>query len=329
MTIHRFTGIVLVAAVAVGSATRVRSESRFAWNLPRGFPTPRVPANNPMTPQKVALGRHLFYDTRLSSNGTQACATCHEQARAFTYGRARAVGSTGELHPRSSMSLANVGYAAALTWSNPEITQLEDQALVPMFGDRPVELGWTRPGDALVAITVANVTRALASFERTVIFGTLAVRPLSFRPRRRRHPGRGETGRAVVLQPAVVVLQMHNGFTFSGAADFDGRRERAPEYQNNGATADSGLFKAPTLRNVAITAPYMHDGSIPTLEAVIDAYAAGGHNNPNKHPIVRGFILTTDQKRDLIAFLNSPTDEALLHDPALSNPWTLVREEAR
>src|SRR5579864_4577136 len=84
----------------------------FTWNLPAGFPTPRVPADNPMTAAKVELGRHLFYDTRLSGNGQQACATCHEQARAFTDGRQRAVGSTGEVHPRNTMSLVNVAYAA-------------------------------------------------------------------------------------------------------------------------------------------------------------------------------------------------------------------------
>jgi hypothetical protein len=83
---------------------------------------------------KAELGRHLFYDARLSGNGTQSCATCHEQQRAFTDGRARAVGSTGERHPRGSMSLVNVAYATALTWASPSLTRLEDQALVPMFG---------------------------------------------------------------------------------------------------------------------------------------------------------------------------------------------------
>ena len=107
------------------------------------------------------------------------------------------------------------------------------------------------------------------------------------------------------------------------------RREREPELHNNGLTVDAGLFKAPTLRNIAVTAPYMHDGSIATLDAVLDAYAAGGRAHPNKSPIVRGFTLTADQKRDLIAFLNSLTDEALLHDPAFSNPWTTAQEEAR
>lgn len=113
----------------------------FVWSLPDGFPRPRVPDDNPMTPAKVDLGRRLFYDTRLSGNGTQSCASCHEQSLAFSDPRALAVGSTGEVHPRSSMSLANVAYSPVLTWANPTLKRLEEQALVPMFGETPVELG--------------------------------------------------------------------------------------------------------------------------------------------------------------------------------------------
>src|SRR5262249_44163598 len=119
-----------------------RGESqRYNWNLPPGFPVPRVPPDNPMSAAKAELGRYLFYDKRLSFNQKQACADCHQQSRAFTDGRPRAIGSTGELHPRSAMTLVNVAYVPALGWANPELTQLEAQALVPMFGDRPVELG--------------------------------------------------------------------------------------------------------------------------------------------------------------------------------------------
>src|SRR5262249_62191618 len=120
-----------------------------------------------------------------------SCAACHQQARAFTDGRGRAIGSTGERHPRGSMSLVNVAYASALTWANPSMTRLEDQALVPMFGDHPVELGLASPGDLVsrlarvptyqrmfaaaysgsAPITIDNVTRAIASFERTIISG--------------------------------------------------------------------------------------------------------------------------------------------------------------
>ena len=185
--------VIVWAAVTAAAGVLAQTQAAYVWDLPTGFPRPRVPADNPMTPAKVELGRYLFYDTRLSGNGQQSCAVCHEQAKAFTDGKGRAVGSTGEVHPRGAMSLANVAYTSALTWGNPLQTRLEDQALVPMFGDHPIELGLEPPGTSMLArlrqveayrrlvpaafpgdadpFTVANVTRALASFERTIISG--------------------------------------------------------------------------------------------------------------------------------------------------------------
>jgi hypothetical protein len=157
----------------------------YEWNLPPGFPYPNVPADNPMTQAKVDLGRRLFYDKRLSLNQTEACATCHRQELAFTDGKPRAVGSTRQVHPRGSMSLVNVAYSPVLTWANPNMRQLEAQALVPMFGDHPVELGMTGKEDLLVqrlaadtpyvemfarvfpgskgANSIGNITKAIAS----------------------------------------------------------------------------------------------------------------------------------------------------------------------
>ena len=116
-------------------------DDAYVFDLPPGYPEPRVPDDNPMNEAKVELGRHLFYDTRLSGNQTQACASCHVQELAFTDGSAVSVGSTGEMTPRGSMSIVDVAYAATLTWANPVLRRLEDQALVPMFGEEPVELG--------------------------------------------------------------------------------------------------------------------------------------------------------------------------------------------
>ena len=154
-------------------------------------------------------------------------------------------------------------------------------------------------------------------------------------------------------------FRCHSGFNFSGGVDFKGRGAGEGEgfdlhntglyniagafsypstdtglYEITNKPADVGKFKAPTLRNIALTAPYMHDGSIATLEGVLDHYAAGGrtiaegpnrgvgHDNPNKSPIIGGFMLNADQKADLLAFLNTLTDSELLSDPRLSNPWT-------
>ena len=192
----------VAAGLAFGGVASIAQQpvAQYEWQLPKSFPKPRMPSDNPMATAKAELGRYLFYDTRLSANGTQSCATCHTQALAFTDARAVAIGSTQERHPRGSMSLVNVAYAAALTWANPTIGRLEDQALVPMFGDHPVELGLKRPADDMLArlksvpeytrlfpaafdsspeaFTVENVARAIASFERTI--STVLQPPLSF-----------------------------------------------------------------------------------------------------------------------------------------------------
>ena len=367
----------LALSVPIAIAARAAApDEAYVWHLPPGFPTPRVPADNPMSASKITLGRHLFYDMRLSGNGRQSCATCHDRSRAFTDGRARAIGSTGEQHPRGSMSLVNVAYASALTWGNPSMVRLEEQALVPMFGDHPVELGLASPselaarladvpdyqrlfhvayGGGRETITIDNITRAIASFERTIVSGRS--------PYDRYHYDRDDSavsdaarrGERLFFSSPLSCFRCHGGFNFSGAVNFEGRRGQPPEFHNTGLynltgllsypsanmgvydvtkkPEDVGKFKAPTLRNIAITAPYMHDGSIATLEEAIDHYAAGGRtiadgpyrgigrDNPNKSPIIRGFSISTDQKSDLIAFLKTLTDDQLLHDPSLSNPW--------
>jgi cytochrome c peroxidase len=363
----------------------------YQWNLPRNFPRPRVPASNPMSDAKAELGRHLFYDTRLSANGTKSCGSCHEQARAFTDGRGQAVGSTGELHPRGSMSLVNVAYAAVLTWANPLQTRLEDQALVPMYGTQPVELGLPKDDTQLLArlraepryqalfrnafgsqsdpVSLAHITQAIATFERTIISARSPYDRYHIERDDSAIPAAARRGETLFFSQPLSCFRCHGGFTFSGAVDFEGRLERnaaregregegGVEFHNTGLynlagalsypppntgiyeithkIDDVGKFKAPTLRNIAVTAPYMHDGSIATLEEVLAHYAAGGrtiasgpyqgigHDNPNKSPTVRGFALSLEQREDLLAFLRSLTDDALIHDPRFSNPWTAV-----
>jgi cytochrome c peroxidase len=144
-----------------------------------------------MTAAKVELGRYLFYDQRISINGKESCASCHRQDLAFTDGRAQAEGTTGEKHPRSSMSLANVAYNPSLTWANPSLSSLEEQAATPIFGTEPVELGLKGHEDRFLSdvrkdpvyqrlfpqsfpeggelYTMPNVQKAIAALERTLI----------------------------------------------------------------------------------------------------------------------------------------------------------------
>lgn len=319
-----------------------------------------------MSEAGVALGRILFYDTRLSGNGSYACASCHRQELAFTDGRARALGSTGEDHPRSAMSLANVAYNVSLTWSDPELDRLEDQALVPMFGEHPVELGLAGGGEALIAslrddaglaamfeaafpgdgspVTVGNVTKALASFERTLISGDSPYDRLVYHGEMEALSESAWRGMRLFFSDRLACSGCHGGFLFSGPIRFAGGGAEKPVFHNTGlynldsagaypATSrglydhtgranDMGRFRAPTLRNIALTAPYMHDGSIATLGGVIAHYAAGGRQggNPHKSERLRGFTLSPTEGDDLVAFLHSLTDERFISDPRFAAP---------
>jgi cytochrome c peroxidase len=351
----------LTLAVLAFAATA--GAAGFNWNLPPGFPKPPVPLSNPMSEAKVELGRYLFYDARLSLNGKESCAACHKQELAFTDGRAHAEGTTGQLHPRSSMSLVNVAYATSLTWENPSLTSLEEQALGPMLNSEPVELGlkgheqafldklrqeavYQRffplafPGEADL-YTLTNVTKALATFERTIV----SMRS----PYDRYRWGGDMTAISDAAKRGELVFsssergrcfRCHDGWNFSSVR-YDGGPDTPPglrDFFNTGATLyaapnrgayeytkkteDLGKFRAPTLRNIAVTAPYMHDGSLATLEDVIDHYAAGGkYENANKSRILQPLKLSDRDKKDLVEFLKSLTDEELLHDPRWNDPW--------
>jgi len=350
----------------------------YPFPLPKGFPVPYVPANNPLTAEKAALGRHLFYDKRLSGNGTASCSSCHEQARAFTDARIVGIGSTGQAHPRNSMSLANVAYASSMSWANPVLRTLESQAPVPMFGIDPiVELGIKGKEDVVVAalraepkygplfraafpaapdpVTLDNVVLALASFQRTFISGRSRFDRFQYDGDTNALTAQEKRGLVLFGSETLECFHCHGGFNFTDSVVYQGVPLGDTHFHNTGpyhiggaggfpvgnhrrialpgVPSDMGKFKAPTLRNIEKTAPYMHDGSIATLEDVVEHYAAGGRTMPSgpsagvgrTNPFKSGFIVSFDipaaDKAALIAFLRSLTDEAFLSDPALSNPW--------
>jgi cytochrome c peroxidase len=338
------------------------SAANFEWTLPQGFPRPAVPSDNPMTTEKVELGRRLFYDKRMSLNGRESCATCHRQELAFTDGRAHAEGTTGELHPRGSMSLVNVAYNPVFTWANSALDLLEQQALIPMLGDNPVELGLKGrepafleairrdpvyqdlfprafPADA-DPFNIPNVTRAIATFERSIV----SMRS----PYDRYRYGHDENAISESAKRGEFLFdsseharcfQCHAGWNLGGSVRYQGgpatvhgsffntgvSKYAAPNrglFEQTGRDEDTGKFRVPSLRNVAVTAPYMHDGSLATLEDVIEHYAAGGKfDHPNKSKNLRKLNLTTQDKKDLVEFLKSLTDEEALHDARWSDPW--------
>ena len=340
----------------------------YVWQVPEGFPIPRVPKDNPMTYEKVELGRQLFYDPRLSGDGTVSCATCHQPERAFTDGRSRAVGIAGNIHPRSAMSLTNVAYNATLGWDDPNLTRLEDQIVVPLYNTQPPEMGVAyREKDVLDRfkkdrrvrrlfqkafagehnpINMRNIIYALASFERTLISGNSAYDRWAYGGKTDALDKDQRAGARLFFSQRLSCFRCHAGFNFSGPVTYEGSDTPDARFHNtalynedgqgaypepntglhrhSGLIEDMGKFRAPTLRNIALTAPYMHDGSIPTLEAVLDHYAAGGRSRPSIYrtreadsesaidPLITGFDLSPDEKRQLIAFLHALTDDSFV-----------------
>lgn len=346
----------------------------YVFDLPPNFPEPRVPDDNPMSDVKVELGRHLFYDVRLSGNQTQSCASCHARELAFTDGLPVSIGSTGDMTPRGSMSLVNVAYAATLTWANPVLRHLEDQALVPMFGEEPVELGLANMEDELIErlraepryqelfgaafsdsdpFTIGNVTKAIGAFQRTILSSGEAPYDRYLAGDESAISEAARRGAAAFFEEEAECFHCHGGFLFSSSVDhmgnvfdqatflnnglynIDGRGQYPASntglFEHTGMRADYGKFKPPTLRNIAVTGPYMHDGSVSSLDEALAIYQAGGRNieegenigdgrlNPNKSLFVNGF--PEELAPDIRAFLDTLTDDVLLNDPRFGDPW--------
>ncbi len=353
----------------------------WSWDLPRGFPTPAVPDDNPMSEAKVELGRHLFYDRRLSANESQSCADCHHQDKGFVDGLAVGIGSTGEAHVRNPQGLTNVAYMSSYTWANPNLTTLEQQIHLPLFGEFPVELGVTGNEDEVLArfvsdpeyvdmfraafpeadpspdgvVTFDHAIKAMAAFVRTMISGNSDFDRWAYQDDRTALSDSAVRGMNMFFEEELECHHCHGGFNFALSSTHEGQAFDQMAFHNNGlynlddegaypiqdpglyeftgVPSDMGRFRAPSLRNVTVTGPYMHDGSIETLDEVIDMYAAGGRviesgpmagdgrQNPHKSAFVNGFGLDDQQRADLHAFLESLTDEEFLNDPRFSDPW--------
>jgi cytochrome c peroxidase len=324
-----------------------------------------------MTDGKVELGRGLFYDKRLSRDGSLSCATCHQQARAFTDGKPVHVGVNGEPGARNAMTLTNVAFFPTYTWANPLLTSLERQMQVPLFGDHPIEMGMTGQEAQLIAalsadpdyrrqfslafpgdkdpVTLSNLYKAIAAFERTLLsFGSPYDRYKHGEPNA--ISASAKRGEALFFGERLECYHCHGGVNLTDNHIQQGQAIAEKGFHNTGLYNEDGLggykkwdhglrdvtgneddegaFRTPTLRNVAVTAPYMHDGSIATLEQVIRKHyavkgrAALGPNgaNPLRSEFIEGFHLTDLESQDLIAFLRSLTDESFLNNPHFSDP---------
>jgi cytochrome c peroxidase len=267
-----------------------------------------IPETNLLSKDKVALGRKLFFDKRLSADNTVSCASCHDPKRAFTDGRAVAIGIGGAKGTRNSPALINRGYGSVFFWDG-RAPSLERQVLEPILN--PKELGLsTAVLEQRTGLKSDVVVAALASYVRTIRSGDSRFDRYSA----------GRSGALKVLEkkglelfrgrgrcsichigPSLTDERFHN----TGIAWTNGQMVDDGRHAVSSNERDLGAFKTPTLREIARTAPYMHDGSIPTLEDVLDFYSNGGRNNPHLDAEIRPLNLSNEEKHAIIAFLHT------------------------
>lgn len=302
--------------------------------LPPGFPAMPIPADNQPTEARIALGKQLFFDPILSSDNTISCGSCHFQEKAFADYPAFSEGVSGRKGFRNAPALFNLAWHPYF-FMDGGVPTLEQQVLAPL------EAHFEMDSDLLDVLDKLNqhpsypdkfriaygrnpdpfsLTRAIAAFERTMVSGASPYDAYKSGANPDALSASEIRGMNLFFSDSLHCGTCHSGFDFT---DYS--------FQNIGlpvTTADSGRmrvtlnpadrnkYKTPSLRNIALTGPYMHDGSIQTLEEVIDYLASGGTGEANQSPLTQGFSITASEKQDLIAFLNALTDEEFVRDPA-------------
>lgn len=354
----------------------------YQWNLPSGMPAPRVPSDNCMTDAKVELGRYLFYDKRLSANETMSCASCHRQSSAFSDGLTvpKGISPPGNILPRNSQHLTNVGYGSRLTWINPNLAALEVQVRVPLFADSPKEMGLATNayldklysesyyrdlfaaafGSGADKFKEQNVRYALSAFERSLLSFNSPYDKYS--RKEAALSSSAAAGKEIFFGENAKCSHCHGGINFTDAYEDVSSPSAETVYHDNGIysisyygtlppekrglynvtekTSDIGKFKAPSLRNAALTYPYMHDGSVTCTSAnpvtqptecarealnsiILNNYAAGGAGGlpSNKDSsLIRPFTISDAERQQLVDFLISLTDTEFISNKSFSSP---------
>ena len=327
-----FTGFILL----LSSCGKDELISNTAYNLeiPKGFPAMAIPVDNQLTVQRVALGKKLFFDNILSRDSSVSCSSCHLPEYGFSDPEQFSKGVAERIGFRQSITLTNVAYNTLFFWDGGA-TSLELQLLAPI--ENPDEMDMNMPKlierlsnhpdyPALFKkaydreIDPFTITRALAAYERTLISGNSRYDMYVNAGKEDALTESEKRGLEVFNSSRTNCSQCHSGFNFTS---FGFENNGLYEYFADSGRArvttlrsDVGLFKVPTLRNIGVTAPYMHDGSLTTLEQVIEHYQAGGKLHENKSPLITGFQLTTQEKTDLLNFLNSLTDYEFISQTA-------------
>lgn len=319
---------------------------------PLGLPPVPIPADNPPTAETIALGRRLYYDASLSLDNTVSCATCHDPAKGFTDNKPVSNGVQSKTGTRSSPTVINSAYNTLQFWDG-RAPSLEKQAEGPIAN--PVEMAYSLSGavdrlnhDASYReqfklawgtdqITIDMVTKSIATFERTVLSGNSPFdrfyyggdkKALSDSAQRGlkvfQDPKRGNCAVCHTIEEKYALFTDNKFHNIGMGADLQGQFTDSGRYSQTKNDAEMGAFKTPTLRNIAQTAPYMHDGTLLDLKAVIDHYIGGGNSNPHLDKQIHVLDFLSGQERaDLQEFLKSLTGELPATVGAPSAPQNL------
>ena len=305
--------------------------------IPKGFPAVEEPQGNEFTPARWELGKRLFFDPVMSVDSSISCASCHQPGLAFSDNVAFSPGVEQRPGVRNSPSLVNVAYHPYFTREGG-VPTLEMQVMVPiqehnefdfnivLLAERlsqdssyvvQSEKAYGRTPDAFV------ITRSLACFERSLLSGNSPYDQYLQNVQTSAISASALRGMDLFFSEKTKCSECHGGFNFSNY-NFENnglyeQYEDVGRFRLTGDEADRALFKIPSLRNVGLTAPYMHDGSLPTLEAVVEHYQSGGKNTPQKSGLIQPLDLTESERADLVQFLESLTDETFVQNPLFKN----------
>ncbi len=319
--------IFILLLLLLGCKKEEYHAEEYKLNIPIGFPKPSIPADNIPTSKKVALGKMLFFDPILSRDSTISCASCHFEDKKFTDGNIVSIGIEGRKGLRNAPSLVNVAYLPNMFWDGG-VPNLEQQILAPIENVNEMDFNVPEVIERLLKNDtykqlfieafdrlpdIYTFTRAIASFERTLYSGLSPYDDYTYNHNHNALNASEIRGMEIFMGEKGECFHCHGSYLFTdhsfannGLYEFyaDSGRARITLLQK-----DVGMFKVPSLRNIAHTAPYMHDGSLATLEDVIEHYNSGGKNHINKSPIIKPLHLTAEEIEDLLAFLHALSDD--------------------
>lgn len=321
----------LSAASATSDATAPAASGEYKLQVPFGLDEGSVviPADNPLTKDKIELGRLLFFDKRLSKDNTIACASCHLAKFAFTDGQRVSAGIRGQKGGRSAPASFNRVFSKAQFWDGRAAT-LEEQSIGPFTN--PIEHGFANHDEMIAKmkkipgyrklfkevfgeeITIDGVGKAIASFQRTVLSGNSPADRFDQGGDGKAISGSAQKG-LLLFREKARCTKCHSGFNFTDekfhnlGIGWDTNTVDLGRYMVTKNPADIGAFKTPTLREISRSAPYMHDGRFKTLEEVVNFYNQAGVKNPHQDELILPLDLTDEEKRDLVEFLRTLNGE--------------------